>query len=135
MIVKSNDYHPMTPDIRQPNGKASKIVDENEVKKHEESLQTVLKDNNGDQNCLNVENESESDDKPLTLNIEINSIAWILFAVGFGLRFYRLSEPSSVVYVLCLMSYEMRINLLFTKLSFDSTVLMNYITESLLVFI
>ena len=104
MIVKSNDYHPMTPDIRQPNGKASKIVDENEVKKYEESLQTVLKDNNGDQNCLNVENESESDDKPLTLNIEINSIAWILFAVGFGLRFYRLSEPSSVVYV---MSYVM----------------------------
>ena len=93
MIVKSNEIHSTS------NGKLTKIIDENDIKDSNELHKNLL-NNNTKQKTEYKEIVVENNDKPLTINIEINSIAWLLFAVGFAFRFYRLSEPSSVVYVL-----------------------------------
>ena len=57
--------------------------------------------NTNDTNDTNdyMKNETliTENNKPLTLNIEINSIAWLLFIIGFGFRFYKLDEPNSIV--------------------------------------
>lgn len=36
-------------------------------------------------------------DKPLTLNVEFNVVAWTLFIVAFGMRLWRLEHPRSIV--------------------------------------
>lgn len=44
-------------------------------------------------------NQDESRERPPTVNIEVNLIAWSLFLVAFALRLFRLDSPRSIVYV------------------------------------
>lgn len=79
-----------------PNGKLIPKLNPNGIKVKNES-QKLVANHQRRKSSTDVSALIPSDDKPLTITVEINSIAWLLFAVAFGFRFYRLSEPSSVV--------------------------------------
>ncbi|CAG2173997.1 unnamed protein product, partial [Oppiella nova] len=83
------------------NGKLPKICEENHTNGTEDYHQTDVSNHRNDKPMnqkKTISAEEDTRDKPLTINVEINSMAWLLFAIAFAFRFYRLSEPSSVVF-------------------------------------
>jgi dolichyl-phosphate-mannose--protein O-mannosyl transferase len=111
MILKDNkdvDKHQII------NGKFDKTIESNDMSTNTGSQITSntglnhLKDNN-----INNETVDPNSDKPFTLQIEINSIAWLLFMIAFAFRFYRLDEPASIVSVIKKFIYLFIIELVF----------------------
>ncbi len=98
MILKHNkdvDKHQIT------NGKFDKTIESNDIKSNTESqITSNLELNHHSKDNINNETTDPKSDKPFTLKIEINSIAWLLFMIAFGFRFYRLDEPTSIVSVI-----------------------------------
>ncbi|CAG2104417.1 unnamed protein product [Medioppia subpectinata] len=90
MNVKTN--------ILVKNGKLPKISEESHVNGGQEYSPRSDGNHRNDNHSTADEDADQPEDKPLTMNVEINAIAWLLFAIGFAFRFYRLSEPSSVVF-------------------------------------
>jgi hypothetical protein len=84
------------------NGKSDKTIPSNDMSINSESQMTSNTGLNHDTKDNNINNEviDPDSDKPFTLQIEINSIAWILFMIAFAFRFYRLDEPASIVSVI-----------------------------------
>lgn len=84
----------------QQNDQHHKLINGSDIQNGKEIANKLTNANNENQKIVNglwTSKFLNNDDRPFTLRIDINIIAWLLFMISFVFRFWRIDQPRSIV--------------------------------------